>query len=81
MRFNVGIIKEGYLVDIVIINFNRLYFRFINDVISYFVYLVNGNDVEIMIVDGKILMFDGEVLIFDEEKVISEVEKVLEKFV
>ncbi|MDI3475686.1 MAG: 5-methylthioadenosine/S-adenosylhomocysteine deaminase [Thermococcaceae archaeon] len=79
LRLNAGVIKEGYLADIAIINFNRPHLRPINDVISHLVYSANGNDVETTIVDGKILMLDGEVLTLDEEKVISEAEKVSEK--
>ncbi|WP_209475674.1 amidohydrolase family protein [Thermococcus stetteri] len=79
LRLNAGVIKEGYLADIAIINFNRPHLRPINDVISHLVYSANGNDVETTIVDGKILMLDGEVLTLNEEKVISEAEKVSEK--
>jgi len=79
LRLSAGLIKEGYLADIAIINFNRPHLRPINDVISHLVYSANGNDVETTIVDGKILMLDGEVLTLDEEKVMGEAEKVVEK--
>jgi 5-methylthioadenosine/S-adenosylhomocysteine deaminase len=79
LRLNAGIIKEGYLADIAIVNFNRPHLRPINDVISHLVYSANGNDVETTIVDGKILMLDGEVMTLDEEKVIDEAERVVGK--
>ncbi|NJF25050.1 amidohydrolase family protein [Thermococcus sp. Bubb.Bath] len=79
LRLNAGVIKEGYLADIAVINFNRPHLRPINDVISHLVYSANGNDVETTIVDGKILMLDGEVLTLNEEKVMREAEDVVEK--
>ncbi|NJE02003.1 amidohydrolase family protein [Thermococcus sp. JdF3] len=79
LRLNAGVIKEGYLADIVIVHFNRPHLRPINNVISHLVYSASGNDVETTIVDGKILMLDREVLTLDEEKIIDEAEKTIEK--
>ncbi|WP_297508348.1 amidohydrolase family protein [Thermococcus sp.] len=79
LRLNAGVIKEGYLADIAIINFNQPHLRPINNVISHLVYSANGNDVETTIVDGKILMLDREVLTLDEEKVIDEAERAIER--
>jgi 5-methylthioadenosine/S-adenosylhomocysteine deaminase len=79
LRLNAGVIKEGYLADIVIVDFNRPHLRPINNVISHLVYSASGNDVETTIVDGKILMLDREVLTLDEEKIIDEAEKTIEK--
>ena len=79
LRLNAGVIKEGYLADIVIVDFNRPHLRPINNVISHLVYSASGSDVETTIVDGKILMLDREVLTLDEEKIIDEAEKTIEK--
>ncbi|WP_258083482.1 amidohydrolase family protein [Thermococcus thermotolerans] len=79
LRLNAGVIKEGYLADIAIIDFNRPHLRPINNVISHLVYSASGNDVETTIVDGKILMLDREVLTLDEEKIIEDAEKTIEK--
>ncbi|WP_297497416.1 amidohydrolase family protein [Thermococcus sp.] len=79
VRLNAGVIKEGYLADIAIINFNQPHLRPVNNVISHLVYSANGNDVETTIVDGKILMLDREVLTLDEEKVIGGAERVIER--
>ncbi len=72
-----GVIKEGYLADIAIIDFNKPHLRPINNVISHLVYSANGNDVETTIVDGKVLMLDGEILTLDEEKILSDAERVI----
>ena len=74
-----GMIKEGYLADVAVINFNQPHLRPMNNVISHLVYSANGNDVETTIVDGKILMLDREVLTLDEEKILDEAERTIEK--
>lgn len=79
LRLNAGVIKPGYLADVVIFDFNKPHLRPINDVVSHIVYSANGNDVETTIVDGKILMLDREVLTLDEEKILDEAEKTIEK--
>jgi len=72
-----GVIKEGYLADIAIINFNQPHLRPVNNVVSHLVYSANGNDVETTIVDGKVLMLDREILTLDEEKILSDAERVI----
>ncbi|WP_324735035.1 amidohydrolase family protein [Thermococcus sp. SY098] len=79
LRLDAGVIKEGALADLVIIDFNQPHLRPINNVISHLVYSANGNDVETTIVDGKILMLDREVLTLDEEKILEKAEEVVEK--
>ncbi len=79
LHLNAGVIKEGALADLVIIDFNQPHLRPINNVISHLVYSANGNDVETTIVDGKILMLDREVLTLDEEKILEKAEEVVEK--
>jgi len=76
LRLNAGVIKPGYLADIVIFDFNRPHLRPVHDVVSHIVYSANGNDVETTIVDGKILMLDREVLTLDEEEILARVEEV-----
>jgi len=79
LRLNAGVIKEGYLADVAIIDFNQPHLRPVNNVVSHLVYSASGNDVETTIVDGKILMLDREVLTIDEEKILDEAEKTIEK--
>ncbi len=76
LRLNAGVIKPGYLADVVVFDFNKPHLRPINDIISHIVYSANGNDVETTIVDGKVLMLDREVLTLDEEKILSKAEEV-----
>ncbi|WP_456365203.1 amidohydrolase family protein [Thermococcus sp.] len=78
LRLKAGVIREGYLADLAIIDFNRPHLRPVNNVVSHLVYSANGNDVESTIVGGKILMLDREVLTLDEEKVLSGAEKTAE---
>ena len=76
LRLNAGVIKPGYLADVVVFDFNKPHLRPINDIVSHIVYSANGNDVETTIVDGKVLMLDREVLTLDEEKILSKAEEV-----
>ncbi|WP_099209415.1 amidohydrolase family protein [Thermococcus henrietii] len=76
LRLNAGVIKSGYLADLVIFDFNRPHLRPIHDIVSHIVYSANGNDVETTIVDGKVLMLDREVLTLDEEKILNRAEEV-----
>ncbi|WP_297489613.1 amidohydrolase family protein [Thermococcus sp.] len=78
LRLRAGVIKEGYLADLAIIDFNSPHLRPVNNVVSHLVYSANGNDVESTIVAGEILMLDREVLTLDEEKVLSRAEKTAE---
>ncbi|AIF68498.1 N-ethylammeline chlorohydrolase [Palaeococcus pacificus DY20341] len=78
LKLNTGVIKEGALADLVIIDFNKPHLRPIHNIISHLVYSANGSDVETTIVNGKILMLDREVLSFDEEKVLDKAQKVAE---
>ncbi|WP_048058359.1 amidohydrolase family protein [Pyrococcus yayanosii] len=73
-----GIIKEGYLADLAVIDFRRPHLRPLNDPVSHLVYSARGGDVEDLIVAGKIVMLDGEVLGVDEEKVLDKVENIRE---
>ncbi|RLF78224.1 N-ethylammeline chlorohydrolase, partial [Thermococci archaeon] len=79
LKLNAGVIREGNLADLVIIDFNKPHLRPANNVISHLVYSANGNDVETTIVNGEILMLDGEVLTLEEEKVMEEAQKVADK--
>lgn len=80
LGLNAGVVKEGALADVVIIDFNKPHLRPITNVISHLVYSANGNDVETTIIDGKIVMLDGEVLTVDEEKVLDRVQKIIDSF-
>ncbi|WP_456396734.1 amidohydrolase family protein [Thermococcus sp.] len=79
LRLNAGVIKEGALADLVVIDFNMPHLRPMNNIVSHIVYSANGGDVESMIVDGKILMLDREVLTLDEERILKKAEKAIEK--
>jgi 5-methylthioadenosine/S-adenosylhomocysteine deaminase len=78
LKLNAGVIREGALADLIIIDFNKPHLRPIHNVISHIVYSANGSDVETTIVDGKILMLDREVLSFDEERVLDKAQEVAE---
>jgi 5-methylthioadenosine/S-adenosylhomocysteine deaminase len=49
-----GLIREGYLADLVLINADKPWFRPMENLYSLLVYSARGSDVEIVVVDGKI---------------------------
>ncbi len=77
LHLDAGVIKPGYLADVVVVDFRRPHLRPVNNVISHLVYSANGNDVETTIVNGEVLMLDREVLTLDEERVLDEAEEVM----
>ena len=70
-----GIIKEGALADIIILNLNEPEFQPENNIVSGLVYSATGREVETVIVDGEILMEDNKLLTIDEEQVYKECAK------
>ena len=52
---DLGALKEGYLADMIILDFNRPHLTPNNDVIANLVYSANGGDVAMTIVGGKIV--------------------------
>ena len=52
---DLGALKEGYLADMIILDFNRPHLTPNNDAIANLVYSANGGDVAMTIVGGKIV--------------------------
>lgn len=67
-----GIIKEGFLADLIMINLNKPNLVPNYNIYSNIVFSANGNEVEYVIVNGNIVMKKGEFLNIDKEKVIYE---------
>ncbi|MFV0397266.1 MAG: amidohydrolase family protein, partial [Bacteroidales bacterium] len=69
-----GILKEGALADVILIDLNRphLYPQF--DLITHLVYSARSEDVDTVIVDGNIVVDNRILLTADLEEVCREVE-------
>ncbi len=72
---NSGIIKEGKVADLILINLDHHSMVPLHNLISNLVYSANGNIVDTTICDGKILMKNG--IVEDEDLIKSEVRRLL----
>lgn len=71
-----GILQEGALADLIILNLDEPQFYPTNNMVSALVYSATGREVETVIIDGKIVMRDGKILTFDTKRVYEECEKI-----
>lgn len=72
-----GVLKEGYLADIILIGLNEstFYYPHYNNLSNLF-YAGSGNDVTTVIVNGRVIMKDREVLTINEEEVYYKIEEI-----
>ncbi len=70
MGINAGVLKQGYLADIIIVDIKKPQFAS-SDIVSSLVSGTTGYDVKTTIVNGKVLMEDRKVAIFNENKIIE----------
>ena len=73
---NLGMLKEGCLADIILINLNRANMQPVYNLYSNLVFSANGSEVETVIINGRIVMNKGEFLNIDEEKVLFECKNI-----
>ncbi|MDK2854754.1 MAG: 5-methylthioadenosine/S-adenosylhomocysteine deaminase [Thermococcaceae archaeon] len=68
-----GLIKEGYLADLVLINTKKLHFLPRENVLSHIVYSAKGSDVEKVFVGGELIYDRGKFLKTEEiEKLLND---------
>lgn len=71
MEDRLGILKEGALADVILLDLETVQFVPENDLISALAYSANGSEVRTVIVNGRILMEEGQILCADEKKVFE----------
>jgi len=69
---NLGLIKEGYIADLILINSKTPHMTPSIHLESNLIYALQGSDVTLTMVDGKVLYRDGEYLTIDAEKTLRE---------
>lgn len=74
---NAGVIKEGSLADMILVDLNNISLNPDNDLISNLVYSANGYTVDTTICNGKILM-EGRV-VKDEKLIINKANQAAQK--
>ncbi|MFR9649445.1 MAG: amidohydrolase family protein, partial [Rikenellaceae bacterium] len=70
-----GVIREGALADVIVINMNRAHLQPLHNIISTLLYCVKASDVEMTIVDGRIIVEGGELLGVDMDEIIGDVNR------
>lgn len=79
MEDELGILKEGALADILILNINEPQFYPSSSIISGLVYSATGREVETVIVDGTVVMENNQFLTIDTHKVYYECEMIADR--
>lgn len=82
LDIDAGVLEEGKLADLVILNPDLAHIQPIHDLIQSLVYCGKASDVETVIIDGKIVLEDKKFCTVDEKKILQRaVELGTEKFV
>lgn len=79
MEGQLGILAEGALADVILLDLERAEFIPENNLISALVYSANGSEVRTVIVGGEILMEEGTLLTIDEKKVFEECRRITKR--
>lgn len=80
LNLEVGVLKEGYLADIVLVDLRKPYLIPVENLKSHLVYAFNGV-VDTVLIDGNVVLRDGKMTNIDEYKVYEMAEKAYSKLV
>ena len=72
---NLGLLKEGYLADLILIRVDGAHMAPCHDLESNLVYSAQGSDVALTMVNGKVLYRDGEYTTLDPKLVVERARK------
>lgn len=72
---DLGLIKAGYLADLILVDLSGAHMTPCNDLESNLVYAVQGSDVKLTMVNGKVLYKDGEYTTLDPKLVTARAAK------
>lgn len=68
-----GVIREGALADLIVVDLQKPHLQPIHDVVSNLVYCGKASDVETVVVDGQVVVESGRVLGVDLAKLFADV--------
>jgi len=77
---NVGLLKEGFKADLILVDKNNVNFMPETDYLSHVIYSMYPTDVDYMLVDGNLIMENKKLITIDEEEVKREFQKHHKKF-
>ncbi|MDD6039890.1 MAG: amidohydrolase [Clostridia bacterium] len=72
---HLGLLREGYLADLILLDLNGAHMSPCNDLESNLVYSAQGSDVRMTMVQGKVLYRDGEFTTLDPKLVVERARK------
>ena len=72
-----GVIREGALADLILLNLNEAQFLPANNILSGLVYSAAGTEVDTVLVDGEILLENRILTTIDENRVYAECQKIM----
>ena len=72
-----GVIREGALADLILLNLNEPQFLPQNNILSGLVYSAAGTEVDAVLVDGQILMENRTLTTIDERSVYAQCQKIM----
>ena len=81
LGINAGIVKEGALADIVLLDKKAANMAPLHSAIANIVYSAHAGNVTDVIVDGKLVVEGRKLLTLDEEKIVEQAQKESEKLV
>lgn len=70
MEKEIGMLKEGYKADLIVLDIDKPHFCPLLDPVANLVYSALSSDVETVIINGKIIMENRELTGLDEEKIM-----------
>lgn len=73
---NLGLIKEGYLADIILLDLQRPSMVPLYDPYANLVFSASGSEVDYVIVNGEVVMEKGEFTKIDQEKILFQCNKL-----
>lgn len=72
---NIGVLKEGMIADIIIVDMSAVHLKPRYSAMSHLVNCVHSSDVRHVMVDGEFVVWDREIQTFDVKETVSKVEE------
>ena len=79
MEGELGVVSEGALADLILLDLEVPEFIPRNDLVSALCYSANGSEVVTMLVNGEVVMEDRKILTFDENEVYEKCERIAKR--
>jgi len=79
LQDEIGSIESGKKADIILLAMDKPHLVPLYDVYSHLVYVVNGGDVETVLIDGKLVLENGKMQTVDEREIIEKAKAFAKK--